>query len=248
MAEPTTRNELKEWCLRKLGKGVIDINVSDDQVDDRVDEALNFWYDFHYDGTERFFYKIEVTQTDKDNKYVTLPDNIRGAVRIFDFGSMSTVGGSNLFNTQYQLALNDFHTLTSSSLAPYYSMMQQLALYDEILVGKQPIRYTRYVDKLYVDMNWDKIAVGQYLVVEAYGIVDPETYTDAFNDLMLQRYLTALIKIQWGSNLLKFAGMQMPGGLTMNGQAIYDEGMREKEQIEIEMRTTYNVPAFDMIG
>ena len=247
MAVPATRADFKDFCLRKLGKGVIEINVSDDQVDDRLDEALNFWYDFHYDGTERYFYKHVVTQTDKDNQYITMPENVRGVVKIFNVGTSGSTG-SNLFNARYQLALNDMHNLTSTSLTPYYMNMQNIALMEEILVGKQPIRYTRYVDKLYVDMDWDKFAVGEYLIAEAYGIVDPETYTDAYNDLLLQRYCTALIKIQWGENLKKFQGMQMPGGMVMDGMSIYNEGLRDKEMLEAEIRSSYNVPSFDMIG
>lgn len=248
MAVPTTRDEFKEFCLRSLGKGVIQINVSDAQAEDRIDEALNFWYDFHYDGTERVFFKHQVTQTDKDNGYITLADNIRGAVKIFNLGTSSASGGSSMFNTQYQFYLANAHNLPTGNLANYYMSMQNIALMEEIFVGMQPIRYTRYVDKLYIDMNWDKIAVGEYLCVEVYQIVDPETYTDAFNDLMLQQYATCLIKLQWGNNMKKYVGTPLLGGTQMDGQTIYAEAFQEKLELERKMQETYNVPAFDMIG
>jgi hypothetical protein len=246
MATPTSNTEFKEFCLRKLGKGVIEINVSDAQVDDRVDEAINFYQDYHFDGTERTFYKKQITQTDKDNKYITLPDNIIGAVNIFDIGDADNT--NNLFNVRYQIALNDLYTLTSQSLVPYYMAFQHLELYEQILVGKQPIRYNRHKNVFHVDMDWDKIAVDQYLIVEAYQVIDPDTFTKMYGDYWLQRYATALIKIQWGENLKKFQGMQMPGGMVMDGMSIYNEGLRDKEQLEMEMRTSYSLPATDMIG
>ena len=248
MAVPTSRSEFKEWCLRKLGKGVIEINMSDEQAEDRIDESLNYWYDFHFSGSDKTFYKHQVTDTDKTNKYITLPENIRGAVRLFDIGSTGTGGGSNLFNARYQIALDDYHSLASSQLAPYVSAMMNIAVMEEILVGKQPIRYNRYRDQFHIDMDWDKIATGEYIIVEAYEIVDPDVYTDAWNDQWLQRYTTALMKIQWGENLKKYQGMQMPGGMTIDGMSIYNEGLRDKEQLEMEMMRTYNHFAFDMIG
>ena len=246
MATPTSNTEFKEFCLRKLGKGVIEINVSDAQVDDRVDEAINFYQDYHFDGTERTFYKKQITQSDKDNKYITLPDNIIGAVNIFDIGDADNT--NNLFNVRYQIALNDLYTLTSQSLVPYYMAFQHLELYEQILVGKQPIRYNRHKNIFHIDMDWDKIAVDQYLIVEAYQVIDPDTFTKMYGDYWLQRYATALIKIQWGENLKKFQGMQMPGGMVMDGMSIYNEGLRDKEQLEMEMRSSYSLPATDMIG
>jgi len=246
MATPTSNTEFKEFCLRKLGKGVIEINVSDAQVDDRVDEAINFYQDYHFDGTERTFYKKQITQEDKDNKYITLPDNIIGAVNIFDIGDADNT--NNLFNVRYQIALNDLYTLTSQSLVPYYMAFQHLELYEQILVGKQPIRYNRHKNVFHVDMDWDKIAVDQYLIVEAYQVIDPDTFTKMYGDYWLQRYATALIKIQWGENLKKFQGMQMPGGMVMDGMSIYNEGLRDKEQLEMEMRSSYSLPATDMVG
>ena len=247
MAVPTTRAEFKAYCLRNLGFPVIEINVDDDQVDDRIDEALKYWWDYHFDGTEKIYYKHQVTSTDRANKYITLPDNIIGAVNLFSIGDPS-VRSDDLFNIRYQIALNDLYTLTSVSLIPYYMAMQHLAVIQELLVGRQPIRYNRHRNILHVDMDWNTLNDGEYLLVEAYQIVEPNTYTDAWGDRWLLQYATALIKRQWGNNLKKFDGMQMPGGLTFNGQKIYDEAIAEITKLEEEMINSYSLPVMDMIG
>lgn len=247
MATPTTKTEFKEYCLRKLGKPVIEINVDDDQVDDRVDEALRYWYDYHFDGSERVYYKHAITETDVENKYITLPENIIGAVSIFSMGDPS-IRSDDLFNIRYQIALNDLYTLTNVSLVPYYMVMEHLALMNELLVGKQPIRYSRHKDRLHVDMDWGTVAVGEFLLVEAYEVVDPETWTDAYNDRWLQNYATTLIKEQWGSNLTKFTGMTLPGGVQFNGEKIYDDAVAERRKLEDEMISSYSLPVLDMIG
>lgn len=247
MAVPTSRLTFKNYCLRSLGYPVIEINVDDDQVDDRIDEALKYWWDYHFDGTEKIYYKHQVTTTDRTNKYITLPDNIIGAVNLFSIGDPS-VRSDDLFNIRYQIALNDLYTLTSVSLIPYYMTMQHLAVIQEMLVGRQPIRYNRHRNLLHVDMDWNNINNGEYLLVEAYQIVDPDTYTDAWGDRWLLTYATALIKRQWGNNMKKFQGMQMPGGLTFSGQQIYDEAIEEIKKLEDEMITSYSLPVADMIG
>jgi hypothetical protein len=247
MATPTTKAEFKEYCLRKLGKPVIEINVDDDQVDDRVDEALRYWYDYHFDGSERVYYKHAITETDVENKYITLPENIIGAVSIFSMGDPS-IRSDDLFNIRYQIALNDLYTLTNVSLIPYYMVMEHLALMNELLVGKQPIRYSRHKDRLHVDMDWNTVRIGEFLLVEAYEVIDPETWTDAYNDRWLQNYATTLIKEQWGSNLTKFTGMSLPGGVQFNGEKIYDDAVAERRKLEDEMISSYSLPVLDMIG
>ena len=246
MASPTTRSEFKEYCLRKLGKPVIEINVDDDQVDDRIDEALKYYWDYHFDGTERIYYKHQITANNVVDKYITLPENIIGAVRIFNIGDPMV--SNNLFDIRYQIALNDLYTLTSVSMIPYYMMFQHIQLMEQLLVGQQPIRYNRHTDKLYIDMDWEKVNVGNFLIVEAYEILDPDTYTDAWSDRWLSRYATALIKKQWGSNLTKFSGLQLPGGVQFNGDKIYNDAVNEIEAMEKDMSTSYSLPAFDMIG
>jgi hypothetical protein len=246
MAIPTNRSQFIENCLRRLGKPVVEINVDDDQVDDRVDEALRYYWDYHFDGSEKIYYKQQITAQDKANRYITMPENIIGVVNIFEIGQ--ALNTNNLFNIRYQIALNDLYTLTSVSMVPYYMAIQHIQFLEQMLVGKQPLRYNRHINKLYIDMDWNIVNEGDYVIVEAYEVVDPSVYTDAWSDRWLLRYAACLIKQQWGQNLKKFEGMKMPGGLTFNGQKIYDEATREREELEKEMIYTYSLPATDMIG
>jgi hypothetical protein len=247
MSKPTTRTEFKEYCLRALGKPVINIDVSDDQVDDRVDEALRYYADYHFDGSDKIYFKYQITDEDKANKYITLPENILGAVRIFPFGFYSSAQ-SSMFNVTYQIALNDLYTLTSYDMVPFYMMMQHLNVLQELLVGEKPIRFNRHKNRLYIDMNWDLQVVGQYLIVECYEVVDPEVYTDAWADRWLFEYCAALIKRQWGNNTKKFGNMELPGGIKFNGQKIYDEADQQIKDMRAEMISSYSLPITDMIG
>lgn len=247
MAKPTSRAEFKEYCLRSLGKPVINIDVADEQVEDRIDEALRYYWDYHFDGSEKAYYKHIITDEDKQNKYITLPDNIIGAVRIFGLGFYSS-STNNMFNVQYQIALNDLYALTSYNVVPFYMTMQHLNVLQEVLVGEKPIRYNRHMNKLHVDMNWEVIDAGQYLVVEAYEILDPDVWTDAWSDRWLMAYATALIKRQWGNNTKKFKNMVLPGGITISGQEMYAEAQQEIADMEHEMITSYSLPVTDMIA
>ena len=246
MATPTTKETFKEYCLRTLGKPVIEINVDDDQVDDRIDEALKYYWDYHFDGSERTFYKYQITDNDKTNKYITMPENIIGAVNLFPIGQ--ALNTNNLFNIRYQIALNDLYTLTSVSMVPYYMALTHVQFLEQMLVGQQPIRYNRNVNRLYIDMDWQIVNTGDYIIVEAYQIVNPDTYADVWKDRWLLRYATCLIKQQWGANLSKFIGMTLPGGIQFNGQRIYDDAIRERGELEREMITSYSLPVTDMIG
>ena len=246
MALPTNKAEFKQYCYRQLGAPVVEINVDDDQAEDRIDEALRYFYDYHFDGSEKIFYKHQVTAEDKENKYIIIPENIIGVINLFDLGS--ALGTNNLFNIRYQIALNDLYTLTSVSMTPYYMAMQHIQFLEYLLVGRQPIRYNRHTNKLYLDMDWDRVSIDQFIIVEAYEVIDPVTYADAWSDRWLLRYASCLIKQQWGANLKKFDGMKMPGGLTFNGQKIYEEATQERQTLENEMIYTYSLPAQDMIG
>jgi hypothetical protein len=246
MSVPTNRASFKEYCLRKLGKPVIEINVDDDQVDDRIDEALRYYWDYHFDGSDKIYYKYQVTQTDITNRYITMPDNVIGVINLFPVGQ--ALNTNNLFNIRYQIALNDLYTLTSVSMVPYYMALQHVQFLEQMLVGQQPIRYNRHINRLYVDMDWNIINIGDYIIAEAYQIVDPDVYSKAWGDRWLARYAEALIKEQWGQNLKKFEGMQLPGGLRFNGQKIYDEAVNEKKAMEQEMIMNYSMPVTDMIG
>lgn len=245
--KPASREEFKDFCLRRLGAPLLEINVDDDQVEDCIEIALQYYHDYHYDGTQKVYLAHQVTQTDIDNKYLTIPENVIGVINIFDIGdSYST---NNLFNLRYQIALNDLFAFNYGPFAPYYMALQNVALAEELFVGKQSLRFNRHTNKLYIDMDWSsKMEIGEYIIVEGYQLLDPDTYTDVYNDRWLKRYATAQIKKQWGENLKKFEGLQMPGAVTFNGQKIWDEAVEEITQLEEEMINSYSLPVSDMIG
>lgn len=245
--KPASREEFKDFCLRRLGAPLLEINVDDDQVEDCIEIALQYYHDYHYDGTQKVYLAHQVTQTDIDNKYLTIPENVIGVINIFDIGdSYST---NNLFNLRYQIALNDLFAFNYGPFAPYYMALQNVALAEELFVGKQSLRFNRHTNKLYIDMDWSsKVEIGEYIIVEGYQLLDPDTYTDVYNDRWLKRYATAQIKKQWGENLKKFEGLQMPGAVTFNGQKIWDEAVEEITQLEEEMINSYSLPVSDMIG
>jgi len=246
MAIPTSRDQLKEHCLRRLGKPVVDINVDDEQVEDRIDEALLYYRDYHFDGSERVLLKHQVTAADKTNKYITLDDSYIGVVGVFDVGDSTQT--SNLFNVRYQIHLNDLFDFSSATYVPYVTAMRHVAQLEEIFVGKQPIRFNRHTNKLYIDMSWNDVTTGNYIIVDCYKVTDPGTYTDVWSDRWLMQYTTSLIKRQWGENLKKFEGLQMPGGLTFNGQKIWEEATEEIRRLEDEMISSYSLPVSDMTG
>ena len=182
MASPTTRSEFKENCLRRLGKPVVEINVDDDQVEDRVDEALRYYWDYHFDGSEKIYYKYQVTDQDKTNRYITMPENIIGVINIFDLGS--ALGTNNLFNIRYQIA------------------REHLSMLDMIVTGELPFQYDKTTNQLKIIMDWNgRIAIDNYLVFQCRRIIDPTTYSKVYNDLWLKEYTTQLFKQQWGTNL-----------------------------------------------
>lgn len=247
MAVPATREDFKEYCLRKLGKPVIEINIDDDQIEDRIDEALRYYWDYHFDGTDKIYYKHQVTQTDKNNKYITVPENIIGAVRVFPIAD-PMVRSDDLFNIRYQIALNDLYTLSSVSMVPYYMVMEHLALISEMLVGQQPIRFNRHKNRVYIDMEWNNINIGEFLLIEAYEVVDPTEWSQVWSDRWLQNYTTAKLKYQWGSHLTKFTGVSMPGGVQFNGERILSDAEAEIAKMEQEMISSYSLPVSDMVG
>lgn len=246
-SKPATREELKQYCLRQLGAPLLEINVADEQIEDRIDDAISYYHDYHFDGTQKVYLAHQVTQTDINNKYIDIPESVIGVINIFDIGdSYST---NNLFNIRYQIALNDLFAFNYGPFAPYYMALQNVALAEELFVGRQSLRFNRHTNKLFIDMAWgEKVVVNEYLIVEGYQALDPDTYTDVYNDKWLKRYTTALIKKQWGTNLKKFEGLQMPGGITFNGQKIYDEAEEEITKLEEEMINSYSLPVSDMIG
>lgn len=238
MALPTNRDEFKDFCLRQIGQGAINIDITDEQAEDCVDMALLFYRDYAFDGSEKLYYKHQVTDADKTRGYITVPENIFGAVRVFPI-TQGLTSGDALFSIQFQFAMSEIMVLNQATMIPYFSARQHLELIQEVLVGQIPIRYNRHSNKLYLDFDWSKIESGNYLLVEAYGVLDPEVYTDIWSDRWLIRYCQALLKRQWGSNLIKFVGVPLPGSMQFNGDQIYRDAVNEVDKIETE--------AFDMI-
>lgn len=245
MAQPQTRAQFKEWCLRKLGKPVLEVNVDDDQVEDRIDEALSFYYDYHFDGTEKTYVKYQVTAQDRANGWIPVPENVIGVVNVFPVGGI--LSGSGIFNAQYQFVLNNIHDFASYDMINYVMTFQHLAFMQELLTGKVPLRYNRHVNKLYLDTDWKRINDGEYVVYECYKVVDPETYSDVWKDRWLGEYATALIQEMWGRNLTKFVGMQLPGGLTFNGEYILQDAKMTIQQLRTEI-SAIALPPLDLLG
>ena len=271
MATPTSKATLKTYCKRALGFGVIDINVSDDQVDDRVDEALQYFSQYHYDGVERMYLKYQITSDDitraranvttsatdtADNtvtasfsegkNYIPMPSSVISVVSIFPFSNAQT---NSMFDIRYQLRLNDLYDFSSTSIIHYQMTMQQLDLLSHVLVGEVPIRFNQHQNRLYLDMDWEQMTADEYLIIECYRKIDPTTYTDIYDDMYLKRYATALIKRQWGANLSKFNGVATLGGVTMNGADIYSQSIEEINKLEEEIKEgAFSTPINYMIG
>ena len=311
MASPTSRQGLIDYCLRKLGHPVIEINIDDDQIEDRIDEAFQFYRDFHFDAIENVYLSEQITASlvqitgvnaasfsnsekvtgatsgatsyvyknvsanrfqvkntsgtftagetisgstsgtsstlssitlgNFDNKYLTMSDAVVSVSRVLPFSSRTR--GIDLFDVRYQILLNDLYSIQSTDLIYYSQVKTQLNLINDLLVGQKPIRFNRHQNRLYIDMNWnDDLEIGDYVIVEGARILDPDTFTDVYNDGFLKRYATALIKQQWGQNLKKFEGVQLPGGVTLNGQKIYDEATEEITSLREEVKDTYQLP------
>ena len=241
MALITTREQLKDYCLRRLGAPVIEINLDDDQVEDRLDDAFQFYREYHYDAVEMVYLKHEITSTDIANQYIPVPDSVVGVSRMLPFTNRSD--GTNIFSIRYQLLINDLYSLMSTNLIYYAQVKTELELINQLLTGIKPVRFNRHMNRLYMDMDWTgDVDVGTFIIVECYRILDPETYRDVYNDMFLKRYATALLKRQWGENLKKFSGMQLPGGVTINADVIYQDALAEIDKIESEMQSRFELP------
>jgi hypothetical protein len=268
MATPATRETLKQYALRALGKPVIEINVDDDQLEDRLDEALQYFAQYHYDGIKRAYLKYQYTSADKaritgnssesvtknsvtttwaeQNNFIVVPESVVSVVNIFPF---SDKGNLNLFDVRYQLRLNDLYDFSSTSVINYDIVLRHLDFLDHILVGEKPLRFNQHDNRLHIDMDWNNdLQVGEYLVIECYRKLDPEQFTDVYNDIFLKRYVTALFKKQWGANLSKFNGVAMIGGVTLNGQQLYSEAIQDVEKLETEIRSTFELNPAMLIG
>lgn len=248
MSTITSRKEFKDYCLRRLGFPVIDINVDDDQVEDRIDDALQYFQDYHFDGLQKVYYITMVTQEDIDNRYIDLSDakdksnnslEIVGITRIFPIqDSQATI---NMFDLRYQLRLNELYDFTSASYVNYTLTQQHLRSLELLFTGEVPIRFQRHMQRLFIDWAWgaSEAPVGTVVVAECYAVIDPAVYHRVWNDRWLKRYATAQIKRTWGNNLKKFGGLQLPGGVTLNGDTIYNEAVDEIEKLEEDMENSY---------
>lgn len=230
-----TRQQLIDYCLRSLGEPVVEINVDDQQVEDRIDEAIDYFRLYHYDGIEKIYLKHQITEQDVENKYITVPDAVYGIVRVFPIAA-GTSTSKSIFDLQYQLRLNDLYDLTSTSVIYYTQVMSHLALLDLTLNGHPLYRFNRLNSKLYIEASWqDEMLPGNYVLVECYRALDPAEATKVYNDPWLKHYCTALIKKQWATNVKKFQGMQLPGGVTIDGDKLYSEATEEIKNLEDEL-------------
>jgi hypothetical protein len=281
MAKPASRQQLIDYCLRRLGAPVLEINVDDDQIDDLVDDALQYFQERHFDGVERMYLKYKFSQADLDrgkakntngvgivtttatstnisgygtvtsnfyetSNFIQVPDSVIGIEKVFKFDTSSISGG--MFSIKYQLFLNDLYYFNSVELLQYAMTKTYLEDIDFLLTTDKQVRYNKRQDRLYLDIDWGAQTVDTYLVLDCYRILDPDTYTNVYNDSFLKRYLTALIKRQWGQNLIKFRGVKLPGGIELNGREIYEDAERELESIKQVMALEYELPPYDFIG
>jgi hypothetical protein len=282
MAKPTTRQELVDYCLRQLGAPVLEINVADEQIDDLVDDALQYFNERHYDGVERMYLKYKVTQDDIDrgkadspggpgivtttgtsyigsnavtpttfnfyesSNYIQVPDSVIGIERIFKFDTSSISGG--MFSIKYQLFLNDLYYFNSVELLQYSMVKSYLEDIDFLLTTDKQIRFNKRQNRLYLDIDWSSQAKDTFFVIDCYRALDPTDFSKVYNDSFLKKYLTSLIKRQWGQNLIKFNGVKLPGGIELNGRQIYDDAERELSDIKERMSMEYELPPLDFIG
>jgi hypothetical protein len=276
MAQPTNRQELVNYCKRQLGAPVLEINVADEQIDDLVDDALQFFHQRHFDGVSQTFLKYQITQQDIDrsrgnvgvattstsaiisgssinfnysenNNFLQVPPSVIGVNKIFKYEGSNSVS-SGMFSLKYQLFLNDLYYWGSVDILSYTMVKTFLEDLDFALNTEKQIRFNQRSDRLYLDIDWSTVTAGNYLIIDCYRVIDPSESPRVWNDSFLKKYLTALIKKQWGQNLIKFNGVRLPGGVELNGRQIYDDAERELETIRETMLSTYELPPFDMIG
>jgi len=272
MATITTRREFIDYCLRKLGFPVIEINVDDEQIEDRVDDAFLYWQDYHYDGTERTYYSHQITEDDILNKYITLPESIISVIRALPLNStnmdimndpslglsggigvIGTGSGGSLSGSYGGIGSTSDHAGGGSDgtgvLTNTYISLQAMAGFEYMFSGEHPIRFNRHTDKLHIDSDWSiSMEVGNYIMVEGYSSLNRDTYPDVYNDRWLKEYATSLIKRQWAQNLIKYEGMQLPGGMTFNGRQLYDDAVTEIDKLEEQIQMQYELPPMFFTG
>ena len=251
MASPTTRNDLIDFCLRRLGEPVLEINVDVDQIEDKVDDAIQKYQEFHSDATIRTYLKHQITAADVTNKYIPISSDIIFVSKVFPISTTFSTSG-NLFDIRYQMFLNNMGDFINfaGDLAYLYQMEQYLSMIDMQLHGHPQVTFSRRQNRLYIfcDFEDEDLQEGDYLIAEIFQTIDPETHTSIYNDMFIKDYTTALIKQQWGANLSKFEGMQLPGGVTMNGRQIYEDATADIERLEEKLRNEQELPVDFFVG
>ena len=280
MAQPASRNELKEYCLRQLGAPVLEINLADEQCQDLIDDAIQFFQERHFDGVLNTYLKYKITQDDIDrgtakpdvgpgittttatstidgssiefdwkenSNYLQVPPSVIGVNKIFHFDGSNTLT-NNMFSVKYQLFLNDVYYWGAVELLSYAMTKTYLEDINFLLTTEKQIRFNQRMDRLYLDIDWESMTVGDYVIMDCWTTLDPSDYNRVWNDSFLKRYLTATMKRQWGQNLIKFQGVKLPGGVELNGRQIYDDAEKDLEVIREQMSNMYEMPPLDMIG
>jgi len=281
MAQPSSRGELIDYVKRKLGAPVLEINVSDEQIEDLVDDAVQYFQERHFDGVYQTFLKYKITQNDIDkgraplnnsvvglttdtvtttivgaattftynenSNYIEVPPSIIGVTKIFKFDGSNSLT-NNMFSIKYQLFLNDIYYFGSTELLTYSMTRSYLETIDFLLTTHKAIRFNKRQDRLYLDIDFESLNVGDYIILDCHRLLDPNTYSQVWNDSFLKQYLTALVKRQWGMNLIKFQGVRLPGGVELNGRQIYDDGQRELDYLLDRSSSYYELPPLDLIG
>ena len=247
MAKPNSRSTLQDYCLRNLGAPVIEINVDEDQLEDRTDDAIQFYQEFNSDAVIREYIKHELTATDLTNNYITVPDTVTSVVRLLKINSST---GSSLFDMGYHMRMNDIFMLQGlgTQMQEYTQAQQKLSLVDHLLNSHEHIRFSRHMNRIHMDEGFGELVAGEFIVLEVFSIIAPDTFTDVYNDHYLKKYLTALIKRQWGANLMKFQDFQLPGGITLNGRQIYEDAVEEIQGLEEESRLIWAMPDNFLMG
>jgi len=288
MAQPTNRQELVDYCLRQLGAPVLEINVAEEQIDDLVDDAIQYFQERHFDGVEKVYLKYQITQDDIDrgrarppgapsngsgttgiastsvttnvvgtaatftyyenSNYIQIPPDIIGVEKVFQYNSTAT--GSGMWDVKYQYMLNGVQLWGGAGfdMLSYSMTMSYLETMNFLLNTHVKIRFNQRVDRMYLDVDWANLRENEFLIIECYRGLDGEDYSRMWNDSFLKPYLTALIKRQWGQNLIKFQGVKLPGGIEFNGRQIFDDAIKELDEIKERMTFNYELPPMDMIG
>ena len=284
MAQPGSRSEFISYCKRQLGAPVLEINVADEQVEDLVDDAIQYFQERHFDGVVKTYLKYKFTDADikrgkasmatgkdatgittetasstiagtettfswyENSNYIQVPPSVIGVDKIFRFGGSNSIS-NNMFSIKYQLFLNDVaFNLGYSGLLSYAMTQTYLSDIDFLLTTDKQIRFNQRQDRLYLDIDWGAVNKDEWIVLECFRLMNPNDYSRVWNDSFLKRYTTALLKRQWGQNLLKFQGVKLPGGVELNGRQIYDDAEKDLEVIREQMSNTYEIPPLDMVG